>query len=72
VIFIGKASARPTENRNTHIAKRVYYVASHTLYVGNGRILTDKKTFVDASSEMLAEMTVDILVYVAYFLIGIN
>ena len=72
MVFVGKASARPAKNGNTHLFKRVNNVTAHTVYIRNVGILTYKKTFINTSAEMLAEMAVDILVDFTDFLMRID
>ena len=72
VILVSKASARPTENRDLHLLQSCDHVITHAVCIGNIGILADINPFVNASSQMLGEMTLDLRINVAKFFVCVD
>jgi hypothetical protein len=62
VILVSKASARPAHYRNLENLKSLDEVLAVTVDIRNFRIRSHPDSVIDASSEMLGELTVDFLV----------
>ena len=60
VIFVGKASARPAQHRQTDAFERLHNVRAHAVDIRDGAVLAHKETVVDAAAEMLGEISVDL------------
>ena len=72
MILVSKTAAGPPQHRQAHILQRVDHIAAHTVHIGNGRILAYIEAFINASAQVLAEITIDIFIDVAQLLIGID
>ena len=60
VIFVGKASARPAQHRQTNAFERLHNVRAHAVDIWDGAVLAHKETVVDAAAEMLGEIAIDL------------
>ena len=60
VIFVGKASARPAQHRQTDAFERLHNVRAHAVDIRDGAVLAHKETVVDAAAEMFGEIAVDL------------
>jgi hypothetical protein len=72
VIGVRKASAGPSDDGNLDVLKRINDIASHAVYIGDAILFLYEHAFIDASSEMLGELSVDILVDGALALFGVD
>jgi hypothetical protein len=71
MIIVGKASARPAQHGNAKLPERIDHILADPLNIGYRRIISNPKTPINASAQMLRKMPVDISVYPAYFSVGI-
>ena len=72
VILVGEASSGPTQNRYLHFLKGFNDILAHAVHVRNVRMLADIQSLVDASAEMLREMSLKFRVDVSLFVPGID
>ena len=72
VIFIGKTAARPTHNGYVQVLQRRDDVVAKSARIGNGRVFADPDAFLDAASQMLRELAVNVPVDLGTGLIGMN
>ena len=62
VVFIRKAAARPAQHRHADFLQRLHNVRAHAIDVGDVGVFAHIDAAVNAASEVLREMTVDVLV----------
>ena len=62
VILIGETSARPSQHGDLQLLECVEHVSAITLGVGNGGVLTHPKATIDAGTQVLGELSVNLLV----------
>ena len=62
VIGICKTATGPTQNRYIQFLQRIHHVGSHSIEIRNFRILANIQSAIDASTQMLREMAVDVLI----------
>ena len=72
VISITKASAGPSEYGYVNSFESFNNVLSHAVYIGDAIFFFDKDSLIDASSQVLGELSVNILVDSSLALFGIN
>ena len=60
VVIVGKASSRPSHYRDFKFPEGIEDIGTISVFVGNAGIRTNPDTFIDATSEVLGELTVDI------------
>ena len=62
VVFIRKAAARPAQHRHADFLQRLHHVRAHAIDVGDVGVFAHIDAAVNAASEVLREMAVDVLV----------
>ena len=67
VVFICEASTRPAKHRDFDMFQGFYYICTHSVLIWNRRILTYIDSFIDTSSKMFREMSVNLFVDFALF-----
>ena len=61
VVFVGEASPRPAEHRNLQLLEGLHYILPVAVDIRDVGILSDPQAVIDASSQMLCELSVDFL-----------
>ena len=72
VVLVGKAAAGPPQHRNAHVFQRRDHIGAHTVHIGNFRVLAYKNAVINAATQMLAEMAVNVLADGGDPLVGID
>ncbi|MNI76262.1 hypothetical protein D3C73_1324810 [compost metagenome] len=62
VVLIGKTAARPAQHGNFDLFKRFHNIVADTVRIGNRRILANPDSFINAASQVLGEMSVNVAV----------
>ena len=62
VILVGKTTARPAEHGDVEVFQRGHDIVADAAGVGNRRVGPDPDALVDAASEVLGEVAVDVFV----------
>ena len=60
VVFVGKAAARPAQNRELDVPERLDHVRAHAVDVRDGAVLAHVEPLVDAAAQVLREVAVDL------------
>ncbi len=60
VVRVGEAAPRPAEIRDAKTGKRLHHVASDTARIRDRGIFTDPDPFIDASAQVLREVSIDV------------
>jgi len=68
VIFIGKATARPSEIRDTHVFERIHNVIPDATGIGNGGMLANPNATVNAVAQVFRKVAI----YMPAYCIGGN
>ena len=72
VILVGEAAARPAQHRNLELLQRLNDVRPHAVHVRDVGVLPDIESLIDASAQVLGEMSVNLRVDVGNFLLIID
>ena len=72
MIVVGKATAWPAQYWNLQSLQSLEHILTVTVDVRNLRILTNPESTVDTATQVLGELTVDLLVDLGSSLIGMN
>ena len=59
VVFVGKAAARPAENRQMQRPEGFHNVLAHSFYIRNIRIFSHIDAIVNTASQMLRKLSID-------------
>lgn len=62
MVLISEAAAWPTEVRNLNMLECVNHILADTIDIGNLRILANPETAIDAVSEVLGEVAIDVTI----------
>jgi hypothetical protein len=68
VIFIGKTSPRPSQHGYLYFFQSLNHIISYAVSVGNRRILTYPKSFIDAPAKMFGKVSINIFVYFPFLM----
>ena len=72
VIFVSKASARPTKNRNLKRLQRIENVLTITLDIRDVRIFPYPKTTINAGTKMLSKLSINLFMNFLRTLVNVN
>ena len=72
MIFVRKAAARPAENGHSDISESLDDIVSYAVGIGDRGILADVDPLIDTSSEVFGKVTVDLGIYMGYFILSID
>ena len=72
MIFIGEAAARPPHHRDVQFPQRFDDIAAKAALIGNRRFLAHPHALVDAVTEMLGKLAIDVPIDLRAGLIGVN
>ena len=61
VILVGKAASRPTKNRNLKCLQSFEYIFTITIDIGYLRVFSNPQSAVDAGSEVLSKLSINLL-----------
>ncbi len=72
VILVGKTASGPAKHGHVDLLQRLHHIRAHTLHIGNMGIFSHKNAFIDASSQMLREMSLQFRINVPLLHIWIH
>ena len=71
VVLVRKASAGPAQHGNLQPFQRLHHIGAHAVLVGDMGVLPHEQPLIDASAQMLGEMSVNLRIDVSFFLLFI-
>ena len=72
VVFIRKTAARPAQHRQLNSFQRFHNIGSHAVYVWNVAVFANINAVINAASEVLGKIAVDIAVDLAFLFVSMN
>ncbi|MNW55031.1 hypothetical protein D3C74_326680 [compost metagenome] len=72
VIFVSKATPRPTEYGNPNLLKRFHNIVTDSIRIRDRRILTHPYALINTTTQMLGEMSINIAVNRSFAGIGVQ
>lgn len=60
MVLVGKTTSRPPQNRDMQVPQRRYHIVADAARIRDGAVLTHPNSFIDASTKVLGEMTVNV------------